>query len=315
MGQREMSATALLRYLTRLSTDGFAQIIAQQFNRVDHDPSNYVTGRIIPWSQQYLPYRNQFLSHTVADRESLNRFRTAVSLPSGYGYALDERCIEYPWVLANMDNTTGILLDAGSTFNYPFVLNCPALSEAKIHILTLAPESNCYWQRGVGYLYQDLRDIPIRDDYYDSIISISTLEHVGMDNSTATRDIRHREASHRDFVLAIKELRRVLRPGGEILFTVPFGRYADQGFQQQFDSELLAQLIDAFGATSDCVKSFYRYTSQGWNIATEGGCGDAEYVTWIANAWTTRQWPEPIPVEPDHAAAARAVACVKLIKP
>src|SRR3954452_702969 len=53
----------------------------------------------------------------------------------------------------------------------------------EFHIVTLAPEAAAYWSRGISYVYGDLRDLPYRDGYFDTVVCISAVEHVGMDNS------------------------------------------------------------------------------------------------------------------------------------
>ena len=47
--------------------------------------------------------------------------------------------------------------------------------------------------RGISYVYCDLRDLPLRDAFYDTVISLSTLEHVGMDDEHYGSDGRPRE--------------------------------------------------------------------------------------------------------------------------
>jgi len=204
-------------------------------------------------------------------------------------------------------------LDAGSALNHAFILEQPVFEKKKLHILTLAPESNCFWQRGISYLFHDLRSVPIRDEYFDDIVCLSTLEHVGCDNSGYTRQEVYREHRSDDFILALQELSRILKPEGTLFLTVPFGEYRHFGSFQQFDEKLLSRAIDAFGRTN-AVTSFYRYSDTGWDVANIEDCTNVEYVEWVAKVWSGGQWPEPLPVEPDRAAAARCVACVKLTK-
>jgi len=143
---------------------------------------------------------------------------------------------------------------------------------------------------------------------------LSTLEHLGCDNTIYTQNETYKDDSPEDFVLALKELHRTLKPGGSLLLSVPFGAYRHFGFFQQFDRKLLDRAISAFDA-SEVVESFYRYTAEGWQVATAADCAECEYVEWIAKVWQQQQqFPTTIPREPDLAAAARAVACVKLIK-
>jgi SAM-dependent methyltransferase len=274
----------------------------------------YLQKGIVPWSSDYGLYRIELIAQALLDETLLEHFRRSEPLSAGYGVGVDERCIEYPWLLAHLPADAQCFLDAGSVLNHDFILNHPIFDNKKLHILTLAPEGNCFWQKGVSYLYDDLRDIPTQNDYYDAIICLSTLEHLGCDNTLYIQDETYRENRPDDFVLAMKELCRVLKPGGSLFLSVPFGAYRHLGMFQQFDRELLSRAVAAFGSASAVTETFYQYTANGWQLATAADCAECEYVEWIAKAWLHQQWPNPIPVEPDLAAAAHAVACVRLVK-
>jgi len=272
----------------------------------------YLRGGEVPWSPGYAIYKRQLITQALADETLLQRFRHGEPLPPGYGIGVDERCIEYPWLLAHLHDGPEVLLDAGSTLNYDFILDHSVFQRKVIDILTLAPEANCFWQKRISYLFHDLRDIPIRDAYYDTIACLSTLEHVGCDNTAYTHRGTHREQNPEDFVLAMQELRRVLKPRGTLLLTVPFGVYCHFGMFQQFDRKLLSRAVEAFGKASELTETFYRYTAEGWNVANAEDCAECEYVEWINRP--RNQWPSPLPVEPDRAAGSRAVACVRMVK-
>ena len=66
----------------------------------------------------YETRRNEMIANAIGDQNLLESFRNNGVLPSAYGVAIDERCVEYPWVFANLRNQTEILLDAGSTLNH-----------------------------------------------------------------------------------------------------------------------------------------------------------------------------------------------------
>jgi hypothetical protein len=274
----------------------------------------YLNSGIIPWSPGYSTYKWRLITEALANRGLLGRFRLGEQLPDGYGVGIDERCIEYLWLVAHLHNGPEVLLDAGSTLNYSFLLDHPAFQNKVIHILTLAPEGNCFWRKAISYVFHDLRVIPMRDAYYDTINCISTLEHVGCDNSGVTRNQANKEHNPEDFVLVMREFYRILKSGGILFLTVPFGVYRHFGSFQQFDRELLYRAIEAFGEARDVKVTFYRYTGGGWNLADAETCADCDYVSWVAAAWLRHEWPNPLPVEWDKAAAARAVACVQLTK-
>lgn len=265
----------------------------------------------IPWSQGYLIYRDQFISKTLEDPDLMSQFQHCRPLPPRYGHALDERCVEYPWLFAQLEGAPARVLDAGSAMNHSFLLDQPILRNKEMHILTLAPEKDCFWERGISYFFEDLRNIPVRDNFYDLVICISTLEHVGFDNRTFTGDATLCENDPDGFVAAMHEMRRVLRSTGQLLLTVPFGRYRDLGTQQLFTRDLLEKAIAAAGP-AEVSRTFFAYSGEGWQFADESECEESEYVDWIMLPENLR--PSEFPVQSDGAAAARAVACIKMVK-
>jgi hypothetical protein len=140
-------------------------------------------------------------------------------------------------------------------------------------------------------------------------VCISSLEHVGCDNTLYTHDKSYAENKPNDYLLAIKEMVRILKPRGALFLTVPFGKYVNYGSFQVFDEPMLARIISTFGPVRKVEQTFYRYSAGGWNTSTASECSDCEYVSWVASVWSGAPWPNPLPIEPDRAAAARAVAC------
>jgi SAM-dependent methyltransferase len=267
-----------------------------------------------PFTQEYRRAKWAFIEKALADPSVIASFANGAPLPGGFGLGLDERCVEYPWLFARLHKDTQRLLDAGSALNHDVILANPILCGKTLHILTLAPENSCFWKRAVSYIYADLRNIPTRDCFYECIVCISTLEHVGCDNALITSDEAHREDRKDDFCIAIREMQRVLKPNGTLFLTVPYGIYKDFGTFQQFDRRLLSRAIDAFGTAREICETFYRYNAAGWSAATSSDCGASEYVDWAAAFWQGKPLPEPLTIEPDLAVAARAVACVELTK-
>lgn len=268
------------------------------------DVEVYLKSGRIPWSPGYKQYRYGQLSAIPANAQLLEAFGRNEPLPPGYGVGLDERIVEYPWLLSRLRDSEGLLLDGGSVLNYPFLLDAPQLSGKRVVIMTLAPESTMAKRQNVSYVFGDLRDTIFRDDIFDVIISVSTLEHVGMDNAMLyTADGRHKESSPDDYVRVIQEFRRVLKPGGRFLMTVPFGKSQNLGWLCQFDAERLKQAIMAFGPGL-VATTFYKYGSQGWSVSDEASCRECEYFDVHSAAR---------PAD-DLAAAARAVACLEFVK-
>jgi hypothetical protein len=96
---------------------------------------------------------------------------------------------------------------------------------------------------------------------------------------------------------------RILKPGGRLLLTIPYGQREDHGWLQQFDRVGIRRLIEAFGGDV-AAEDYYAYDAQGWQHSTAEGAADARYFNIHATPM----------IEPDGAAAARAVCCLELVR-
>lgn len=253
-----------------------------------------------PWSFGYTEYKRQ----AIVDVLRAGSFDPA-RLPEGFGHRLDERIVEYPWCMSRLPAGPGALLDAGSALNHDFILDHDKLANKKLTILTLAPEPACYWQRGISYVFDDLRHCAFRADQFDTIACLSTLEHVGLDNTRLyTSDPTKKEADEAAHLEAVRELARILKPGGSLLLTVPFGIHENGGWYQVFDGKMVDRLIATF-APSRNSETYFRYTPGGWISADRETCRTARYHD-------VNQQTE---LAPDCAAASGAVVCLELEKP
>jgi SAM-dependent methyltransferase len=282
------------------------QRIAQY--RRQADIKAYLKGGRKPWSRGYSLSKFDFIKTVLNDDVLVTKFRYLDILPKGYGYGYDERVVEYPWVLSRLREGKSRLLDAGSVFNFLEIIETPKLYGKDITIFTLAPEKRAFWEKGISYHYGDLREMPFKDGWFDEIVSISTLEHVGMDNRMYTGENAPVKVSL-DAKRAVRELIRVIKPGGKLLASVEFGKHQliewnGTIFAEQFDSPMLKDLLEAFSPCAGVSTSFYRYTENGWNLSNEQDCRDAEYF----NIHTAKSF------DSDNAAAARAVVLIEVVK-
>jgi hypothetical protein len=268
------------------------------------DIDQYLKSSRIPWSPGYKQYRYNLLQSIPKDQSLLGLFANEKELPSGYGIGVDERVIEYPWVLSRINNHHGLVLDGGSVLNYPFIIDSPQLSSKSLVILTLAPESTMVKRNHVSYVFGDLRETIFRDEVFDLIVSISTLEHIGMNNSKLySTNEQHNESQPDDYLKVIKEFHRILKPGGRFLMTVPFGKPQNLGWLYQFDTHRLNQLVSTFGSHLQ-TRTFYKYGADGWSLSTEDSCSECDYFDVHVSKTPAS----------DLAAAARAVACLEFVK-
>jgi SAM-dependent methyltransferase len=271
--------------------------------------NTYLNSDRRPWTTGYWEFREQSLREAIADESLRKTFRDGGDLPAGYGYRLDARLVEIPWTLSRVGGQAGRFLDAGSALNYEFVLSSAALQNQQTTIVTLAPEGQAFWQLGVSYVFGDLRRLDFRDELFDMVACISTIEHIGMDNSmyAGEADVGRR-GDPTEFLLAVGELKRVLKPDGKLCITFPFGRYENHGWFQQFDAALVDQLVSAFDP-AQAFEIIFKYEPEGWRVSDRAECSQCEFfdVHEIKDS-DSRAYPA------DNAAGERALACLELRK-
>lgn len=251
-----------------------------------------------PFAGDYAERHARLLQAVFAEPALLEPFVRGEPLLPGYGVGLDERVVEYPWLLAA--NPRGRVLDAGSVLNHAHVLDRFLPSFDALTIVTLQPEAVAFTERKVAYAYDDLRDLPFRDGRFDTVVSLSTLEHVGMDNTSYGSTLARAEDAGAALERAVGELLRVLAPDGLLLVSVPFGMHEDYGWFRQFGEKELDELCRMLEPAETAIQ-FFRYSSDGWRRATQREAADARYR------------PATAPTAADRAAAARAVACIRTI--
>jgi SAM-dependent methyltransferase len=256
----------------------------------------------IPWTHAYARQHRELLGSLLDSPEALELVGGGGRLPAGYGRGFDERVIELVWVLGRRPH--GRVLDAGSSLNHAHVLDRVLAVVDELMVTTLVPEEESFPERGISYVYGDFRDLPFRDERFDTVVSISSLEHVGMNNEMYGAEDEGGAEARRGLAAALAEIRRVLVPGGRLLVSVPYGRRENHSWMRQFDAADVEELIRESGLERARVDVF-AYAAEGWQISNLEGASEAVY-----RDYTT----DPSPVD-DLAAAARAVACIELVKP
>jgi SAM-dependent methyltransferase len=252
-----------------------------------------------PYCKGYGAYKEMNIEDSIHDQNlDINH------LPVGYGRWLDERIVEYPWLLRRVHSSTGVLLDAGSALNFAYILSHEVFRNKKIFVSTLAPERTSFWQRGISYVYEDLRNTCYKDEFFDWIVSLSTVEHIGLDNTLFyTKDRNRKEHDSDSYLKAIGEFRRILKGGGVLYLTVPFGRYENHGWFQVFNAEMVDRVLQAFSPRS-YSEVYFTYRSNAWTLSSRKDAKDAAYFDCHMGADHKDGYP----------AAAGAVACLELLK-
>lgn len=170
------------------------------------------------------------------------------------------RCVEIAWVILqflSIRNSEKIL-DLGISFfdkkYFRVFFENVILSSTKFHGIDIIPFNPerflCYvapelLKEKIIFQRADIRAMPYASNYFDVIFCISTIEHVGFDkvNMTTSATAFERFAdlpkeppdakSWTEDFKSMEEIIRILKPGGKLLLTVPFG---EEGIIMEKDS-------------------------------------------------------------------------------
>jgi len=174
--------------------------------------------------------------------------------------ATDERVIELPWVLARL--RPGRALEVGYAFaESPYLA---ALLRAGFDDLTGVHLAEAEVP-GMTTVQADVRDLPFERGAFDLVLCVSTLEHVGADNTGYGLEAEADEAAP---LAALRELRRVLAPSGRLLVTVPCGEPGDYGWFRQEDVRGWTRLFAHAGLFVE-EQEVYELTDEGWRSSPE----------------------------------------------
>jgi len=265
----------------------------------------YLNAGSIPWSNGYHEYKEQFIKESISNSKLLDEVKIN-SLPKGFAKGIDDRSVEYPWIFSNLSNRSSVMLDAGSTFNFHYLLEQPVIKQKDLTIYTFYPETPNFNEKRVSYVYGDLRLLPFRNDFFDEVVCQSTLEHIDMDNSMYGYDLAHESNQNKsyEYLKVITELVRVVKSGGILLLTFPYGKFENHGFFQQFDREMLQRMTDRLSVNAKSELTFFKYLPDGWIISNQKDCDDA--VSYNPHTGLGKGT--------DGAAHSRCICCIRYIK-
>src|SRR4051794_22034492 len=191
------------------------------------------------------------VSWAAAQRHAGERPRNLEAPPG-----VDERPIEIPWCLSRVGPEEHVL-DVGYAFAEPVYLDgLGALGDVTGVDLVVADVP------GVTSVQADLRDLPFENEQFDVAIAISTLEHVGRDNTQYGLAAEEDDGS---LDAALRELRRVAK---RLLVTVPTGERELLPEQAVYEP---SEWVDRFSRAGFVVfeDELYELTPDGWRSVPE----------------------------------------------
>jgi len=180
----------------------------------------------------------------------------------------DERVVEIPWVLSRL-RRSGRVLEIGYAYAEPAYLAGLLRAGVELVGVDLAARD----VEGMEAVEADVRDLPFSDGSFDQALLVSTLEHVGADNTVYGLEA---ESDGDSRLRALRELRRVLGRDGSLLVTVPLGESGDYGWFRQEDERGWTRLYARAGFFVEEVEA-YELTPEGWRATRDFRAAGVRY--------------------------------------
>lgn len=197
---------------------------------------------------------------------------------------LDERAIEYPVALEAIIKAGGDpflqVLDVGCVLNNALISEYVEEYADLIWFINPSLEKPAY-DANMVYVLSDIREVRLPDGLgFDLVTCLSTLEHVGMDNTryggapaefAGTIDDPQRFA-----IEGLRSIARFVRPGGRLLVSVPYGPFEylyvyeqpDKPIYYTFDQPRLLELAGALENFDVKFRVFKVNPGEGWAPTT-----------------------------------------------
>jgi SAM-dependent methyltransferase len=148
-----------------------------------------------------------------------------------------ERIIERAWVLRHLSDVPAgaKILDLGcseSTLGLELASN-------GFNVVGIDVRNHPLTHPNFKFIQQDICESKLPENTFDAAIALSTIEHIGLGAYGDSKG----EGLDR---VAMKEVYRILKPGGVLLLTTPFGKPAVTSLHRIFDSNGLRALLVGF---------------------------------------------------------------------
>lgn len=193
---------------------------------------------------------------------------------------VNERIVEVPYVHARVlaQPAGSRILDFGATESELSVVAASYGHQVTAVDLRPYPVEHPNLRSIVGPV-ESLED---PEEPYDLIVSLSALEHVGL--GSYGEDEKELDLDRR----IVERFRSWLRPGGQLVLTVPFGRWEVTPTQRIYDDQHIAELLDGWDVVDRAV-----VRRRGTAVWTPVEAGDDEPDTGYHDVLLTTVTPRP----------------------
>lgn len=198
-------------------------------------------------------------------------FNVPIKFKSNSSIVVNERIVEIPFIFSSIAliNAPKKILDFGCTRSW----------------LSLSLASLGHWVYGVdlrdypfahpNFVFQKINILEFQEQDFDYIISLSTLEHVGL-------GAYGEPYTQQALVDVLEKLYLLLKKSGTLLLTLPVGIPSEDHFEKSFAPEEIIKLLMRQGFHLIEDRYFKRYNGTNWQSCT------LEEIAVVSNSFESR---------------------------
>ncbi|MFW9973309.1 MAG: class I SAM-dependent methyltransferase [Candidatus Odinarchaeota archaeon] len=176
-----------------------------------------------------------------------------INLKSGK-IQINERIVEIPFLYKNLDfHKMNKILDLGCVGSKISL----QLSSLGYQVVGVDYRPFIFKHKNLKFIQGNFFDIDLANESFDCVICISTIEHIGLPAYNID-PFEHGDKK------AIEKIYNLLKRGGKLILTVPFGKATVNQFERNYDQKSLEQLIERF-----TIQEFkiYERSKSGWILS------------------------------------------------
>lgn len=206
-----------------------------------------------------------------------HNFPASVNIPRPCGEKLPERVVEL--LLARLSYSPGAtVLDVGfansMACHRDLIRSLPA--PRNLTGIDMADPVYDTSELYADTVRGDICETEFSDDTFDLVWCISSLEHIGMDNSGYSGASFSGEPNAER---AMEEMVRITHPGGCVLITVPYGKYENHGWFRNFDEDRLQELLSLVRPHGTVHELYFAHShGAGWSQVDAEELADTGYL-------------------------------------
>lgn len=186
-----------------------------------------------------------------------------------FGEGDTERCIEIPWAMSVYSGETQVLDVGYANAEDRYIEQILSLNIPELHGTDIVEKKVEGFIKHVG----DIRETAFPNDFFDLVYCISTIEHIGRDNTIY--DNKYCENDELGDIRALKEIYRITKNGGRIVLTVPFGKYHNYGWFIHYDGKRWNQLLSCVNVK--IIREDFFVYKDGWKNCDKADLKDVLY--------------------------------------